>query len=199
MQTPMKYSLFYPSFKLRLLPQMLGIACLGAMVAGSYGILHDQVTYSISSEYFTKMKFDQFHDANLGLPPRILVSEIGFLATWWVGFFSAWFIARVAVPAWPPAVAMRKCLAGFSIMLMLAFIAALIGYGMGVFHSNDDAYWNEYCQALGITDIPAFVRVAYIHNASYLGGLAGLVVAICFLLRQKKIESSDGNKTARVL
>ena len=175
---------------------MLGIACLGAMLAGSYGIFHDQVTYSISSEYFTKMKFDQFHNANFGLPPRILVSEIGFLATWWVGFFSAWFLARIAVPAWPPAVAMRKCLAGFSIMLMLAFMAALIGYVMGVFHSNDYAHWQEYCQALGITDIPAFVRVAYIHNASYLGGLAGLVVAICFLLRQKKIKS-DGNKTAR--
>jgi hypothetical protein len=37
-------NLLFPAFKLRLLPGMLGIACLGAIVAGAYGVLHDQVT-----------------------------------------------------------------------------------------------------------------------------------------------------------
>ena len=33
--------------------------------------------------------------------------------------------------------------------------------------------------------LAGFVRVAYIHNAGYLGGLAGLVVAILYLRRLK--------------
>ena len=40
------------------LPAMLRIALVGGVVAGAYGILHDQITYSISPEYFTKLKFN---------------------------------------------------------------------------------------------------------------------------------------------
>jgi len=165
---------------------MLGIALLGAIVGGLYGMVHDQITYSISQEYFTKLKFDQFHYANFGFPIRVFVSEVGFLATWWVGFFSAWFLARIAVPSWPASVAFRRCLAGFAIIFILAFAAAVIGYGLGVYHSNDYSYWQDMCLSLGVTDIPAFVRVAYIHNASYIGGLIGLLAAILFLYRLKK-------------
>jgi hypothetical protein len=35
-------------------------------------------------------------------------------------------------------------------------------------------------------DLPSFVRVAYIHNASYLGGLIGLVAAVIYLRQQKQ-------------
>lgn len=36
------------------------IIILPTIIAGFYGILHDQLTYTISSEYFTKFKFYQF-------------------------------------------------------------------------------------------------------------------------------------------
>jgi len=32
---------------------------------------------------------------------RIFVSEVGFVATWWVGLFSGWLLAGIAVPVWP--------------------------------------------------------------------------------------------------
>jgi len=178
-------NIFYPKFKWNLLPRMLGIAFLGAIIAGLYGILHDQITYSISPEYFTKLKFNQFHYANFGFPARIFVSEVGFLATWWVGLFSGWFLARIAVPRWSATVAFRRCLAGFSIIFILAFVAAATGYLLGICHSGDYSYWDDTCLDLGVTDIPAFVRVAYIHNSSYIGGLIGLIVAIIFLLCHK--------------
>jgi hypothetical protein len=184
-------NLLFPSFKLRLLPQMLGVACLGAIVAGVYGSLHDQVTYSISHEYFTCLKFHQFRYADFGLPTRIFVAEIGFLATWWVGLIAAWFLVRIALPTWPLPVALRKCLVGFGIIAMISITAAFIGYVMGVCHSSDYSLWRDACLNLGVTDIPAFVRVAYIHNASYIGGLLGLVVAIAYLLRQKHIETGS--------
>src|ERR1043166_5997270 len=59
---------------------MLGYALLGALLAGTYGVVHDQVTYSISAEYFTRLKFSQFQRADFGFPPRVFVAEIGFLA-----------------------------------------------------------------------------------------------------------------------
>jgi hypothetical protein len=183
-------NIFLPKFKMTHLPRMLTIAFLGAIISGLYGILHDQITYSISHEYFTKLKFHQFHYANLGLPTPVFVSEIGFLATWWVGFFSGWFLARIAVPAWPTGVAVRRCLIGFSFIFALALIAGVVGYLLGIHHSSDYSNWQDMCSSLGVTDVPAFVRVAYIHNAGYIGGLLGLVLAIIYLQRLKKTDSA---------
>ena len=143
--------------------------------------LHDQITYSISPEYFTKLKFHQFQYANFGFPVRIFVAEVGFLATWWVGFFSGWFLARVAVPAWPASVALRRCLAGFSIVFIMALLGGLMGYILGLHHSSDYSDWGYTCQYLGVRDVPSFVRVGYIHNSGYIGGLAGLIVSIIVL------------------
>jgi hypothetical protein len=179
-------NVLYPEFNLKFLPRMLGLAVLGGLAGGCYGILHDQITYSISPEYFTKLKFAQFSYANFGFPLRVYVAEIGFLATWWVGFFAAWFLARIAVPAWPGSLAFRRTLGGFSIIFLTALASAVIGYFLGVFHGPDYSHWEELCEYLGVTDAPDFVRVAYIHNASYLGGFVGLIAAIIYLLRLKR-------------
>jgi hypothetical protein len=47
-------NLLYPNLRLAWLPSMFRYALLGALLAGVYGIIHDQVTYSISHEYFTR-------------------------------------------------------------------------------------------------------------------------------------------------
>ena len=181
-------NIFFPTFKLRLLPIMLGIAFLGAAIAGVYGILHDQITYSISNEYFTKLKFNQFHSANFGFPTRVFVSEVGSLATWWVGLFSGWFLARIAVPSWPAKLALQRSLIGFSIIFSTAFTAGCVGYFLGAHHSSDYSYWQDMCLTLDVNDVPAFVCVAYIHNAGYIGGLTGLIASIVFLLRLRKTD-----------
>ncbi len=156
---------------------MLGYGVIGALLAGLYGILHDQVTYSISPEYFTRLKFTQFHCADFGLPPRVLVAEVGFLA--------GWFIARITVPDFPRAAAFRCSMRGFLIIFAFALTAAFVGYGLGLLHGPDYSGWESLASAVGIVDVPSFVRVAYIHNAGYLGGLMGLVAAIIYLRRLK--------------
>jgi len=182
-------NILYPKIRWASLPAMLGYAGLGAVLAGLYGILHDEITYTISPEYFTRLKFYQFDYADFGLPPRVLVAEIGFLATWWVGFFAAWFLARVTVPAFPPRLAFRYTVQGFVIVFLSALTAGIVGFALrampGVHY--DDTAWADFAAALSISDLPSFVRVAYIHNAGYLGGLLGLVAAIGYVLRQKRI------------
>lgn len=86
-----------PRFNTKLLVQILLVACCGSLFAGIYGILHDQVTYTLAPEYFTRFKFTQFSYANFGLSDRLFVAIIGVLATWWVGFVAAWFLARVVL------------------------------------------------------------------------------------------------------
>jgi hypothetical protein len=178
----------YPRIRLAWLPAMLGYAAIGAILAGVYGAVHDQITYSISPEYFTRLKFSQFRYANFGLPPRVFVAEIGFLATWWVGFIATWFITRITVPAFPPALTSRHTIHGFLIIFAFAFASSTVGYVLGLLHGSDYWAWEDLASKLGIVDVPSFVRVAYIHNASYLGGLIGLVAAILHLQKIKNIN-----------
>ncbi len=191
-------NILYPKIRLDQLPIMLAYAVLGAVLAGGYGVLHDQVTYSISPEYFTRLKFSQFHYANFGLPPRVFVAEIGFLATWWVGFFAAWFIARITVPAFPRPKAFRYSLRGFLIILAFAFAACIVGYVLGIMHGSDYGAWEDLASELGVQNLPDFVRVAYIHNASYLGGLLGLVVAIMHLRKLRPPNPAAAGSGASV-
>jgi hypothetical protein len=61
------------------------ILIIAPLVAGLYGIFHDQLTYTISPEYYTKFKFIQFgliEDAGVYvLNPRWCAGYVGFMAT----------------------------------------------------------------------------------------------------------------------
>src|SRR5215469_17229052 len=55
------------------------------VLSGIYGVLHDQISYTVSPEYFTKFKFRQFGLVEMNLPDRARASIVGFLASWWMG------------------------------------------------------------------------------------------------------------------
>ena len=185
-----------PKIALADLPPMFGMAFLGAIVAGMYGILHDHITFSIGPEYFTNLKFKQFHYADFGLGERVFVSCIGFLATWWVGFIIAWFLSRRLIPNQPREIAYRGIYMGFAIVFGCGIVAGFGGYFYGLWRGPDSDYsgWWLLTHRFQITDTWAFVRVAYIHNASYLGGLVGFIIALV-IVRPEKLGSSDLDST----
>ncbi len=172
----------------------MGMAAVGSLIAGAYGVLHDQVTYTLSPEYFTQFKSEQFAWADFGWPIRVYVSEIGFMATWWVGFVAGWFLARLSVPYHPGPTAWRQCLSGFAVV----FLFALVGDGVGAWlgwrrmQEQDLGEWVSFARLYGVKDIPRFVWVAFIHNASYLGGLVGLIAALILAARaSRKVRAGE--------
>jgi hypothetical protein len=165
---------------------MIRLALAGGLVGGIYGVINDQITFTLSPEYFTNLKFHQFAWANIGLPPRFFVAEIGFLAAGAVGAFAGWVIGRIATPVWPPALVIRSATACFAIMLAFGIAAGIAGWVLGGAHDADYSNWESILTGHHVTDAPAFVRVAYIHNASYLGALAGFAVSVCGLLWKRR-------------
>jgi hypothetical protein len=164
---------------------MARIAFLGAIIAGGYGALHDQISYAISPEYFTRLKFRQFDYADFGWRPRIFASEVGFLGSWWVGLFAGWFLARAGL-AELSAPARRSCtLESFAILLAVTAVAGIGGavLGLAVTQSGDLGAWDHWRRSLELEDLRAFVIVAYLHAAGYLGALTGLVLAIAWVRR----------------
>jgi len=180
---------------IRRLFTLLTLAILGSLVAGCYGIVHDQVTFTLAPEYFTKLKFEQFRWANLGLPERAFVGQIGFLASWWVGAASALLLGTLACSFWPPAVAFRKAARGFGMIIAVAVAAGIAGGYLGRpgRPGIDLASWSDFAIAHDIKNLPAFVQVASIHNASYLGGAAGFLLAAALLAADSRRRKSSVN------
>jgi hypothetical protein len=163
------------------------LALAGTLIAGMFGVVHDQITYTISPEYFTRMKFEQFHVWDFGFPRRLFVAEIGFLATWWVGLIGAWFLARVAVRKFSqPA---RTVMWALAFVMFVATASGISGFFWGNFYAGLNSGWNESLTAIGVTDHSSFNRVAGIHLGSYLGALVGWILA---MLRFALVKRSIG-------
>lgn len=187
-------NLLYPRIERRHLPLMLKLSVAGALVAGGYGIIHDQITYSLSEEYFTRLKFDQFRYADFGQPRRVLVAEIGFLATWWVGFIVGWFYSRITVPHLERAMVVKQCWRAFALVFAFALAGGLLGAWLGWqrMHDTDFSAWADYAEVNHVQHMDRFVWVAYIHNGGYAGGLVGLVTILIRARWRRSREITEG-------
>ena len=182
--------LLFPDIKREQLLFILRYALVGAILAALYGILHDQITFTISPEYFTKMKFKQFGYADVGFGDRFFVGTIGALATWWVGFFIGWFLSRSIIHCSGKTTMTKKLKLGFTIVFLSAIIisSAVAFYTFLVADFYNYQSWKSTLDYYNIKDSDSFMRVAFIHYASYLGGVGGLVVAF-LVLRFKSFDS----------
>ena len=61
-------------------------------IAGGYGALHNQISYTVSSEYFTRFKFNQFNLQDNSLNNRIKAAMVGYRASAWMGFYIGIFV-----------------------------------------------------------------------------------------------------------
>jgi hypothetical protein len=177
--------ILYPRIPRHRLWPMARIALLGAVIAGAYGALHDQVSYSIAPEYFTKLKFEQFRWANVGLPDRAFASEVGFLASWWVGLFAGWFLARVGLADLRESTLRYAVVKSFAIVTGVAIVVGAAGALLGVEMTRDgrSSAWSGSARVLGVRDIRAFEIVAYLHLAGYVGAALGFIVAAVYVRR----------------
>ncbi|MDR2237870.1 MAG: hypothetical protein LBE92_17235 [Chryseobacterium sp.] len=159
------------------------IILISVLFAGVYGIIHDQVTYTISPEYFTLLKFPQFGIEQLHWPVRLKVGMIGFLATWWVGLFLGFGYAFVSL-LFNPENILKVTLQSLFINIGVTFILGISGYIWSVFLlTQENISW--YIPP-GTQDIRNFINVGSIHNFGYIGGIAGLIAGIAYLIRKQK-------------
>jgi hypothetical protein len=162
----------------------LGFIGLITLLAGLYGVVHDQLTYSISSEYFTKFKYEQF-----GFEPawfgghRPTVAVIGFLATWWVGLFIGVVFGLLGLLLVPKAILVNTLWRAVRLAFSTTIAAGLAGYFYGRFYLAQTGvtwYLPEDLQH------PAdFITVGAIHNFGYCGGLLGLLGGVVYILRHR--------------
>jgi len=165
---------------------LLLIIGLAPLIGGVYGILNDQLTYTISPEYYTKFKFYQFGLIDLvnETNPRIGVSAVGFLATWWVGLPIGIILGLVGLIHKNTKRMFYISLRAVFVTVVVAFITGLIGLAYGKFYlANTEVNW---WLPENLINTKNFIAVGSMHNFSYLGGLTGLIAGVIYSLRQRR-------------
>lgn len=172
------------------------IVLLAPFLGGIYGIVHDQITYTISNEYYTKFKFIQFGlsewggGINIGtakqpeiqlINPRLGVAIVGFMATWWVGLFIGIILGLVGFIYSDGKKMLRMTLWAILLTICVALITGFLGlfYGKCIL-VNDPPNWFF---PSNLIDQKNFIMVGAMHNFSYLGGMFGLLVSVIFMMR----------------
>jgi hypothetical protein len=157
---------------------------IAILLSGLYGIIHDQITYSISPEYFTKFKYRQF-----GFDParfgghRQTVALIGFLATWWMGIFIGILLGLTGLIFRHHRIMRRAIMNGIRVTLVTAVLFAIFGFLWGKYYLvKAGVNWSP---PDGLIDKNQFIIVGSIHNFSYLGGIAGILLAIIYMVRRR--------------
>ena len=167
------------------------IILLAPLFGGLYGILHDQLTYTISPEYYTKFKFYQFGLMDEGneaiFPnPRIQISQVGFLATWWMGLPIGLILGLIGLVHENSNQMFRVTLKAILITVLVAFATGLIGLAFGKLYLADAGV--DWWLPENLIDRENFIAVGSMHNFSYLGGLTGLIAGVIYSIRRKRIR-----------
>jgi hypothetical protein len=167
---------------------LLAYLAAAVAVAGVFGIVHDQISYSVSSEYFTKFKFRQFRLLDASVPERLRAAEVGFLASWWMGV-PLGLLTGVAGFIHPTAKQMRKALflsllliAGFTLMFALAGLV----YGFMKTQTFALSNYAGWFVPKGLEQPRRFICAGYMHNAAYLGAVAAVPAAWLFHLGYRR-------------
>ena len=175
------------------------VLVIAPILGGVYGVLHDQITYTVSNEYYTKFKFIQFGLENWGMgenigtldspeialrSPRLGASIVGFLATWWVGMIIGIVLGVVGLIHKDGEVFFRVTMKAALITIGIALIFGIAGLVYGkVALANNPPNW---ILPKNVIDRASFIAVGSMHNFSYLGGGIGMIIGAIYSIRRRR-------------
>jgi MFS family permease len=156
------------------------------LLSGACGILHDELTYYISPEYYTRYKFPQ-----LGYSLSLLeedwknVAIIGFSASWWAGLVIGILIGAMAYIYTNYDNMRTSIFVAVTIVFTVTLFSSLLGYFWGLFFlQHKEVGW---ALPEDLLDRGSYIVAGSMHRFSYPGPAAGLVMAILYMIRNKAI------------
>ncbi len=158
---------------------------LCCLMAGTYGILIDQLTYTVSPEFYTQYKFPLYHINPFEFGgDRMAAVVIGFMATWWTGLFIGTGIGLTGLIFENRRERRRNVSIAVLIVLLTTTLMGAIGYFYGIVVEVNEVVENRML-IQSLSDPINFIVVGAIHQHSYVGAFLGLFLGISFLFTQK--------------
>jgi hypothetical protein len=159
---------------------LLFLLLAAALVGGLYGALYDQLTYTVSREFFTVMRFPQF-GIQEGAYERWAVAWVGFCKTWLPGLVLGIPLALTGLLHHNVRHMIRATAQAFSVTLLMAFLFGMIALWW-VEPSADPSVVQH-----AIEDKAAFSKVVLMNNFSYIGGVIGMFVGLAWQVLTTRI------------
>ena len=163
--------------KLLLSPLLLLACCL---VAAVYGAVHNQVTYTVSPDYFLAFKFLQFGIAP-ELQNRFGASFVGVLASWWMGLVIGVPILIAGLGLKGPAAYARHIAVAACLVTAVTLLVGLLALAWNFADPGPLPSWTTRL-GLEAEQRRPFGQALAMHNASYLGGLLGLLAGCLYMI-----------------
>ena len=164
---------------------------LAALLSVLYGIINDQITVTLSPEYFSVFKRAQFDSAleAAGLsqsPPRIQAVLVGSLATWWFGCLLGAVLSAAGITGrrrpLPTRVFLRAVMGIMLFTLCLSILFGVVSYALEPDIRPDAEGW-PFLE--GIRAVCAAFAVGWWHDGAYLGGGSGTLLAAFWIQRRR--------------
>jgi hypothetical protein len=158
------------------------LTVIAIILAGIYGMVHDQISYTISPEYYTKFKFHQFGLDGMAVPDRARVSIVGLLASWWMGIPIGLLVGGFGFIQPGHWRMLKVTLCSFLVVIIFTAMFGLFGLLYGWFRTRDInlSDYQEWFIPNDVVDLRRFLCVGYMHNSSYLGGTLGVFIGCAF-------------------
>ncbi|MEN3325083.1 hypothetical protein VP395_15200 [Mariniflexile soesokkakense] len=161
---------------------------LSIILASIYGVIHNQISYLISEEYFINFKFEQFGLWENGYgDERLKVSFVGTLSTWWFGLIFGIINGLIGLTQ-STLKTMRESIFGATLRIFIfATLFGLIGVLIGFFIIPKFGFdWNI---PTDLFDRQSFLTAGTMHTFSYIGGVIGIIFGIKYQLKIKKASA----------
>lgn len=156
--------------RLLILPLLVGFACL---LAGVYGMVHNQVSYTIGPDYFHMFKFLQF-----GLPEELQnrtgAAIVGWQASWWMGLV-------IGIPIAVMSLGIPSATLACRVFFRASLLVVSVTLGLGLVSLAFDPPMDHIPVPAAVADPIGFGRAAMLHDTSYLAGMIGLVVGLVYV------------------
>lgn len=143
---------------------------IATIIGGLYGALHDQITYTVCDEFFTKMRFHEYGIKG-NVNNRWEAAKIGWKNTWHVGLGLGIVLALAGLIHSDNKKMFTVTLKGFMLAMLTGFF-----FGMIAFLFTESSI--DIATSQNVIDKAAFNRVIRINNYSYVGAIIGMFLAL---------------------
>ncbi len=170
------------------------VVVFAIVIACVYGIVHDELTYTISAEYYTKFKFLQFGLYDSFVPgqvnnPRLDVIVVGLMATWWMGLLIGSVLGIAGLIYLDTEQFLRISINAFLLVVYTAFALGLAGLAYGkLYLARKGVNWSLPENLVNTAD---FISVGSMHNFSYAGGVLGFIIGMMYLRSRRKSKQKS--------
>ncbi len=155
---------------------------LAIAMAGAYGAAHNQISYTVSPEYFTKFKFIRFGLDKDQRPERVRASIVGFRASTGMGVPIGVLVGAAGFIHSGYRRMLRVTLWSLEVVVTFTLLFGLCGLLYGYWQTQS-AHLNDYRGwfiPYDVVDRRRFLCAGYMHNAAYLGGGLSILAAWAF-------------------